>query len=246
VGRAPGTRVYVFAGASGSPMLERDWWFLVGAGLFFAAVGAPFVVFGLRGLRFDTATFAATAVAAAYLAWKTFRFLHRAIDTRCRPLPQALSPVTASEIASAQAASARQRIGARPWLIGIGAVVLLGSILWLRSDLAFRAHALLAHGIVLENEAAQSGDSPVYHAVVRYTDAQGAQHVFRDSFGSAPAWYAPGQAVPVLYQPPDARIDRGIWSWLPAVALALAGLAALLGGLALYRRRAGLPPGAGV
>ena len=80
-----------------------------------------------------------------------------------------------------------------------------------------------------------------YYPIVRYRTARNVTLEFKDSIGSNPPSYRPGDKVTVLYRadhPRDVIIDRGaFWNWAIPAVLLMASL--MLGALSLWIRRSG-------
>jgi hypothetical protein len=101
---------------------------------------------------------------------------------------------------------------------------------------AYTSHRLLklqstgqrAPGVVVQllAESDSDGDT-VYHPLVSFEPREGASIEFRDSIGTSPPAYSPGEAVTVLYLPQSPRdsatIDRGAWNWAVPVGVLLFG-----------------------
>jgi len=101
---------------------------------------------------------------------------------------------------------------------------------------AYTSHKLLklqttgqrSPGVVLQllAESDSDGDT-VYHPLVSFEPREGASIEFRDSIGTSPPAYSPGEAVTVLYLPQSPRdsatIDRGAWNWAVPVGVLLFG-----------------------
>lgn len=166
-----------------------------------------------------------------------------AIDpARVTPIEQIIATPDAQQRAQAQAQSNRK---AAP-LVGLFAVALLAAGLYVATDLwRLETSGLRAPGTVVRLKAeSSSGDSSSsYHPVVRFRTDRNVTIEFKDSVGTNPPSYRPGDEVTVLYRPDDPRrhaiIDRGpLLNWaIPAVLLLGA---ALLGWLSVWMRRGGV------
>lgn len=78
----------------------------------------------------------------------------------------------------------------------------------------------------LREESASHGGY-TYYPIVQFRTRTGLLIQFKDSIGSDPPRYEPGDKVQVLYLPNDLReaiIDRGVWNWTIAVALSAGGI----------------------
>lgn len=251
LGRAPGTKVTVFASpkAPEAVMLKGDWWFLVVFGLIFAAVGAPFLAVGFAMLHWTRGTALVVLALAGYGGWKASGLVPLVLaarkngwaetrkaflERRSRAKHQVV--VSDADIAAAVAAQTKQSAYAVPVLMLIGAGLLIAGAFWFKSSASFMQTALAAQGVVLRNEESNSSDSsPSYHAVVEFTDQSGNRVTYRDSVGTSPPTYSTGDKVHVLYAPGDAKnamIDRGVWNWF--VPLAIATFGALLLSIGAY------------
>lgn len=258
-GRDPGSEIRVIAaGQSGTPMLVRDWWTLVGVGAVMIAVGTPFIVVGLRHLHFDWPTAVVAAGVSCYAASKVVRFIHRLMEARKsgalatqreaflrrQQERQSLPIASAADITAAKAVRTKWLKAARPFITVAGMVLFLGAGLWLQHQLSFIASSIPTGAVVIDNEASTSSTSgsPTYHAVVRFTDNRGDTRTFRDSVGTSPAWYAVGDQVTVRYlprDPGDHMIDRGVWNWLPLLFASMLGAALFGAGLYGYWSKRG-------
>ncbi len=83
-GRTPGSKTMILAdpASPASPMLMRDWWFLVAAGTVVSVVGYPFIHFGLKNLHFNWTTLFVAVAISVCLAIRIFRFVHPLLDAR--------------------------------------------------------------------------------------------------------------------------------------------------------------------
>ena len=99
----------------------------------------------------------------------------------------------------------------------------------------------------LKSEYSSSGHgSYSYYPVVRYRTAQNLSVEFKDSIGTNPPSFRPGDKVTVLYLAEDPRmqamIDRGrFWNSALPLALALAGILLLWLFVILRRTRRNSP-----
>jgi hypothetical protein len=158
-----------------------------------------------------------------------------------KPIERILATPEAHEHAQAQARSNRK---AAP-LVGLFAAALLAAGLYVANDVArLEASGLRAQGAVVRLKAESSSGSSgySYHPIVRFRTDRNVTIEFKDSVGSNPPGYRPGDKVTVLYLPDDPRghaiIDRGpLWNWAIPVLLLLG--AGLLGWLAWWVRRSG-------
>ena len=251
-GRAPGTKVTIFA-AGAAPravMLLRDLWLLLILGLFLAAVGTPLLAVGISMLRLNAATGLVALGLAFYAGFHLFRLFHPLLDARKAGGWQAAREafaarlaskqpsvvVSAADIAAATATQSKSASVAQPVLLLVGAALLIGGGIWFDRQVAFLHAAVEASGVVLRNEESDDADSNTsYHPVIAFTDRRGEQATFRDSVGTSPPMYATGDKVKVFYAPNNsshAELDRGIWNWLVPLLLAAAG--ALLSAFAGY------------
>ena len=81
----------------------------------------------------------------------------------------------------------------------------------------FMRESVTAQGVVTDLVTSSSSEGGVvYHPVVQFTTQQGQMVHFRESVGSSPPRFQPGQSVPVRYIPSDpqrARIPGWFSSW---------------------------------
>lgn len=135
------------------------------------------------------------------------------------------------------------------WLVyvflGVGSLMLVGSLFAWNSTRAFIAHAQTTTGKVVELREVRDkdGGSSTWKPVVHYETADGKGITFSSSFSSNPAPYDVGETVEVLYlrdDPGDARI-KGFGSlWFGAALLAVMGCVfAAVGAGFLFARQSG-------
>jgi hypothetical protein len=148
-----------------------------------------------------------------------------AIDLKqVNPIEEVVPPAEAEKKAQAQ----RQQ--SRKWapVIGLFAVVLAAVGVYQSIRLAhLEAVGLRAQGEVVrlkgEWSSGSNGSHYTYYPVVKFRTEDNARVEFKDSVGTNPPSYQPGDRVIVLYLADnprgDAMIDRGlIWNWaIPAV-----------------------------
>lgn len=132
-----------------------------------------------------------------------------------------------------------------PVLLALGlALLALGGYLG-RSLVRLESTGLRAPGIVQALVVPNPGSKgAAYYPEVSFTAADGRRIEFRDSTGSNPPSFHPGEAVTVLYSPGDlghAVIDRGIMNWLPPVAILLFGTLLFIAGIRSLRTRTDAP-----
>jgi hypothetical protein len=157
------------------------------------------------------------------------------------PIESILAAPEARQKAQAQLKTSR-------WLapvLGACAVMLLAVGMYQARDIArLQSSGLRAPGEVIriksEYSSGRNGGYN-YYPIVRYRTERNETVEFKDSIGSNPPSYRPGDRVTVLYRADDPRdviIDRGaFWNWaIPAVLLMGS---VLLGLLALWIRRSG-------
>ena len=107
------------------------------------------------------------------------------------------------------------------------------------------ASGLRTDGEVVDLREDSSHNGYVYYPVVKFRACEGLTIEFKDSLGSDPPSYQPGDKVRVLFLANDLRsamIDRGIWNWTIPVILAV--VAILLGWLLLFMVRTQTAPAA--
>lgn len=161
------------------------------------------------------------------------------------PIETILAAPDARQKAQAQVKTNR---GATP-LLGVCAVMLLAAGMYQARDIArLQSSGLRAPGEVIrlqsEFSSGRNGGYS-YYPIVRYRTARNVIREFKDSIGSNPPSYRPGDKVTVLYSadnPRDVVIDRGaFWNWAIPAVLLVASL--LLGWVAVWIRRSGTSPG---
>jgi hypothetical protein len=231
-------------------------WLLLAIGAFIAAVGSPFLAMGLRGLHFNWGTALVALALTGYAGFKLFPVVHPFLDARKAgdwkatreafaarlAQRQNMQAVSDAQIASVSAAQGKQAATVLPVVMVVGLALIIGGGVWYERTTAFMVRALSAEGIVARNDASESDESTTYHAVVDFTDRSGHTVTYRDSVGTAPAWFSPGDKVRVYYLPEDssrAMIDRGLWNGLVPLLIGSVGALLLFGGVYgfLARRR---------
>jgi hypothetical protein len=135
------------------------------------------------------------------------------------------------------------------------ATILLGIGIYQAVDIArLESVALRAPGEVVRLKGASSsgsGHGYTYHAIIRYRTDKNVTVEFKDSVGSNPPSYRPGDTVTVLYLADNPRngaiVDRGgLWNWaIPGLLLLGAALLAWLFG-AMRRSGAAASPTEGL
>jgi hypothetical protein len=246
---APGTKLTVIADPAtpDSVLLARDWWVLCVVAVFCAGCGAPFIAMGLEHLRFNMRTVMVALVGFGVIASMAVPIVRPFFDGSGDMLAKArqafrakqagrreLATMSEREIAEALATQRRQARIAAPLIVLVGAVSLGGGVYWYQNDSAFIASAVSAQGTVLRNDVDTGGETPMYHAVVEFTDAGGNVVTHRDTTGHSDPSFEPGEKVTVLYAPTDsnrAMIDRGRWNLLWPMLVVAAGLLLIAAGV---------------
>ena len=128
--------------------------------------------------------------------------------------------------------------------LGVGTLMLLGSISFWNKTRHFLARAQQAAGTVVElREVRDSEGSSTWKPLVAFTAKNGRKITFADSVSSKPAAYDVGESVTVLYLPdhPEEAHIKGFSSlWLGTTILGGLGLAfSSIGGGILFATRAG-------
>jgi hypothetical protein len=173
--------------------------------------------------------------------------LRTAAETANSAPPQRIEDVTTlTEFRERQTQQRAQLTRLAPFLVLAGLGVLALGVHQSRVLLRLEASGVRTAGRVTAlSPSTDSNGGITYHPQVCYADARGQTVVFRDPTGTNPPLYHVGQSVTVLYAPDEpatAIIDRGVWNWLPSALLYLFGAVCLAGGLAAWRRRAGVEP----
>jgi hypothetical protein len=110
-------------------------------------------------------------------------------------------------------------------------VLFAGIFVWLGFHQSIKLARLESTGLRTAGEVVRLQDedsdgSRVYHAVVRFRTEKNVPVEFKDSVGSNPPRYRPGDKVAVLYladNPREAMIDRGVFNWaIPALLFLVA------------------------
>jgi hypothetical protein len=204
-------------------------------------IGAVFLLLGLWLLHLGATawpvgpmTWVVGALLLAHLAVRAVRTLRprdpqlarRAVASGDTPV-QSIEQIEASP--ERRAAVAQQQLSLRRWrpaFIVLGPA-LLALAVYLGHDVA-RVHALglRASGVVQTLAVSHGHNGSIYHPVVQFTARNGQSVRFQDAVGTNPPGYRVGDRVVVLYLPGElqaARIDRGLWNWLPALITLIAG-----------------------
>jgi Protein of unknown function (DUF3592) len=144
-------------------------------------------------------------------------------------------------VAAALRNQEKSRSVAVPVLFLLGFGLMFGGYHFYEKTEAFLKRADHTSGQVVDLRQNDSADdATTYAAVVEYSDHQGANHKFVDSFSSNPPSYRPGQTVNVLYNrenPLEAQIDRGRANYWLSILLGFAGVMFTLLGLSSSRKR---------
>ena len=135
-----------------------------------------------------------------------------------------------------------------PILVIVGIVLLVVGLQLGRSLVSLQAIGQRVPGTVVRLQLDSGSDNhSTYHAIIRFTPANGGLVEFEDRVGSNPPSYHTDEAVTVLYRPSSpqstAIIDRGFWNWLPPAAVFLFGAVLIGVGLRLSRTREWVKPG---
>ncbi len=115
----------------------------------------------------------------------------------------------------------------RPLTLVAGIALLVLAVQELEATAQLQSGGRRAPGEIVSQEISSGSHSPSYYPVVEFSPGANARIRFRDSVGSNPPSHRVGEIVTVIYlqdsPQPTARIDRGYWNWLPAIALSLFG-----------------------
>jgi hypothetical protein len=127
-----------------------------------------------------------------------------------------------------------------PVLVILAIGMLAASLHVGRAAMQLGSNGHRAPGTVVQLQADSDSDHrTAYHAVVRFSPEDGSPVEFKDHFGSNPPAYHTHDAVTVLYAPNSpqrtAIVDRGLWNWIPTVALCLFGVILAVAGMQLRR-----------
>ncbi len=158
------------------------------------------------------------------------------------PVQTAEDVRSAPDARAAEARYAKQAKVSGPLMLLMGAVAIAGGI-YLGSETIDLMGAQNASGVVTQLAGDNSGSDGgyVYHAIVRFADAQGKEYTFRDKLGATHSVYEEGEKVNVLYKQENpqetAAIDRGFFNWLVPGALGIFGLLFMMAGIAQMPRQ---------
>jgi hypothetical protein len=182
--------------------------------------------------------------------WRAQRGLDAPIDLAAvKPIEQVATVTAAQQSLHGQIQSNRKMA---PFVGAFAMALLFVAAMQTRDIARLEARGLRAAGEVvrLKGEWSSGRNSTyTYHAIVRFRVGETTGVEFKDSVGSSPASYRPGDKVTVLYLADDlgsAIVDRGVvlnWA-IPALLFIGAGLLAWLTA-AMARRNATAPVPAG-
>jgi hypothetical protein len=178
--------------------------------------------------------------------WRRQRGLDPAVAIDLATVKPIESLAATPEMAQKQQTQAKNNRKAAP-IVALFAVALLGAgVFQARSIALLESTGLRVDGTVVSLKGEWSSGSGRSHynyfPIVRYRTQAGATVEFKDSVGSNPPSWRPGDKVTVLYRADtrgrDAIIDRGLfWNWAIPVLLFVGG--ALLAWLFLVMWRSG-------
>lgn len=247
----PGRKVTVLTAGwlKESVLLVRDWWVLFALAACLVLFAIPFLSAGVSDLHFNARTaMVALALAAAigFKLYKAIRKLAGASDLAAareafaarRQARASMTRLSDTDIAEAVATERKQSAYAGPMTALIGAAALAGGLYWYQSASEFERTAFTAEGTVLRNEIASGSEgTPMHHAIVRFTAADGTAIEHRDGTGTSWESYHPGDRVKILYAPANpksAKIAGGLLSNLWPLLLIATGLFFLAIGLKTF------------
>jgi hypothetical protein len=104
-----------------------------------------------------------------------------------------------------------------PITVIIGCVFFISGLCMLAKAYDFVTHATRTSGKVVAIDQGDADDVSTIHPVFVFTDATGVEHRCRSPYGSSWFFFAPGQRVPILYDPAvptHAEIDSFESIWL--------------------------------
>jgi hypothetical protein len=181
----------------------------------------------------------------SYAQWRQRRAAAAAIDpAEVIPIETLLATPEAQAKLQAQSRSTRK---AAPLVAAFAAVLLAVGVYQARDIARLESSGLRAQGEVvrLKSEASSGDRHSGYHPIVRFRTEKNVTVEFKDSVGSNPPSYRPGDKVTVLYNADDPRgdaiIDRGlVGNWaIPGLLFLGTALLGWLFAVMVAGRRAG-------
>jgi hypothetical protein len=181
----------------------------------------------------------------SYAEWRQRRAAAAAIDPAdVTPIETLIAAPEAQAKLQAQARSTRK---AAPLVAAFAAVLLAVGVYETRHIVRLESSGLRAQGQVvrLKSEASAGDRQSSYYPIVRFRTEKNVTVEFKDSVGSNPPGYRPGDTVTVLYNADnprgDAIIDRGlVGNWaIPGLMFLGAALLGWLFAVMIAGRRAG-------
>lgn len=207
-------------------------WTLIGAALLIA--GLWLLHYAATAWPLGPMTWLVGALLLAQLGMRVVRTLRRrdkpaAAEAVARTDGPILSIEQLEASPQRQAALAQQQAQWQRWrpVLMLAGPALLALSLYLVRDVArLQSLGYRASGVVQALALDQEHDGSTYHPLVQFTARNGRSVRFEDAVGSNPPSHHVGDRVPVLYLPDDvqrARIDRGVWDYLPALIALMFG-----------------------
>jgi Protein of unknown function (DUF3592) len=182
----------------------------------------------------------------SYTEWRSQRAAAVAIDpAEITPIEKLFATPEAQAKLQAQSRSNRQ---AAPMVAVFAAILFAIGVYQARDIARLESAGLRAQGQVVRLKSESGSGSHgnyTYHAIVRFRTDNNVTVEFKDSVGSNPPSYRPGDQVTVLYNADDPRrdaiIDRGrFWNWaIPGLLLVGAALLGWLSAVLMAKRRVG-------
>jgi hypothetical protein len=126
----------------------------------------------------------------------------------------------------------RAALVAYPIRIVMGVAILVVGGSWSYGQIKFLSRATATEGVVMRNEYSNRPRNlklPIsgYVAIIEFRTTSGAKQTLRDWFALERPQFENGENVPVLYDeanPSHAVPNRGMWNWLPPIALLMFGI----------------------
>ncbi len=111
--------------------------------------------------------------------------------------------------------------------LAVGILLLVISLIFLRTTLAFLKNSERATAVVTKLETIEDSEGTTYKPVFTFRTAAGAEYLCRPNFSSSPASWAVGEETVIVYNPQDPTDAKlltyfGTFSWtiiLMAVAM---------------------------
>lgn len=254
--KKPGKIVSILVDPKDPENIQASGTGLLIGGVLLGSPGILFLKFFLHGFEFNTGTAVAFVAAIAFFGGRIAKFLKSI--RRDKPLTinefqaqlrerrqkeraqNAAHVLSEYQIEDRIEEGVRQRGKAAPVFLLLGLAMLCGGGYWAYDQNELMGGALGFEGRVVDMEDRHGDDGYIYYPVVEFKNDRGETKTFTDKIGTNPPSHSRGDEVIVLYNPAfpyKPMIDRGIWNWVPQIAVSAFGALFFILGLSSIRRR---------